>query len=79
MRQYCHSLKSRIWMKRKKTLESDAMNQINKLCHPADDYEQQQQLQQQYSNTLQSSSSSRKNAWQVNRTTYSYIVQQRTV
>ena len=72
MRQYCHSLKSRIWMKRKKTLESDAMNQINKLCHPADDYEQQQQLQQQYSRTLH-------NSRQVYTNTFSYVVQQRTV
>ena len=30
-------------MKRKKTLESDAVNHENKFCHPAHDDEQQQQ------------------------------------
>ena len=42
-------------MKRKKTLESDAMNHGNKFCHPTHDDEQQQQQQlqqQQYSSTL---------------------------
>ena len=45
-------------MKRKKKLETDAMNYSNEFCHPAHDDEQQQhaaalllQQQQQYSNT----------------------------
>ena len=54
----------RVWVKRRKTLESDAISHSNKLRHPAHDDEQQQQVaalqlqQQQGSNTQSSSSSS---------------------
>ena len=38
-------------MKRKKTLETHAINHSNNFRHPAHDDEQQQQQQQLYSNT----------------------------
>ena len=60
-------------MKRKKTLESDAMNHSNNFCHPAHDDEQQPQ-QQQCSNTQ--SSSSRKHGRYIQiraRTSYSSV------
>ena len=63
--------------KRKKTLESDAMDNSNKFCHPAHDDEQQQQAaaaEQQYRNILQNSSY--RSTWQAYTNTYSYIVQQ---
>ena len=78
MRQYSvkgYIEKNRVWVKRKKTLESDAGNHEDKFCHPTHDDEQQQlqqQQQQQYSNTLHSSR-------QVYTSAYSYVVQQRTV
>ena len=59
MRQYwrgVHCKYNGVWMKRKKTLESDAMDHSNKMCYPAHD-DNSSSKQQQYSNTLQSSSS----------------------
>ena len=47
MRQYRQGVGTmkidRVWMKRKKTLESDAVNHGNKCCHAAHDDEQHQQ------------------------------------
>ena len=58
-------------LKRKKTLESDAVNRGNEFCHPAHDNERQQLQQEKYGNIPHSSR-------QVYTNTYAYAVKQRT-